>query len=142
MALTGGRGVDTAIEAVGIPATFLICEDIVAPGGIIANIGVHGVKADLHLEKLWSQHHDHHAPGRYRHDADAAENRAVAKIDPTQLITHHFTLDKSSMPTTPSAPPPKPTRSRCLSRPQAFCSLCLGGEIRRGQKPTAAFVNA
>lgn len=55
MALTQGRGVDTAIEAVGIPETFLICENIVAPGGIIANIGVHGVKVDLHLERLWSQ---------------------------------------------------------------------------------------
>src|SRR6266851_4712008 len=40
--LTGGRGVDTAIEAVGVPATFLLCQDLVAPGGIIANIGVHG----------------------------------------------------------------------------------------------------
>ena len=49
MKMTGGRGVDTAIEAVGIPATFRICEDIVAPGGTIANIGVHGAKADLHL---------------------------------------------------------------------------------------------
>lgn len=53
--MTAGRGVDTAIEAVGIPATFILCEDIVAPGGIIANIGVHGVKVDLHLERLWSR---------------------------------------------------------------------------------------
>jgi tetratricopeptide (TPR) repeat protein len=53
MKLTGGRGVDTAIEAVGIPATFTLCEDIVAPGGIIANVGVHGCKVDLHLERLW-----------------------------------------------------------------------------------------
>src|SRR6202161_295022 len=55
LALTGGRGVDAAIEAVGTPATFVLCEDIVAPGGTIANIGVHGTKADLHLERLWSQ---------------------------------------------------------------------------------------
>jgi hypothetical protein len=45
-------GVDTAIEAYGVPASFIVCEDIVAPGGIIANIGVHGVKADLHLERM------------------------------------------------------------------------------------------
>jgi threonine dehydrogenase-like Zn-dependent dehydrogenase len=45
-------GVDTAIEAVGVPASFIICEDIVAPGGIIASIGVHGVKADWHLERM------------------------------------------------------------------------------------------
>lgn len=54
-ALTDGRGVDTAIEAVGVPASFELCEDLVAPGGVIANIGVHGVKVDLHLERLWSQ---------------------------------------------------------------------------------------
>ena len=53
--MTSGRGVDTAIEAVGVPATFVLCEDIVAPGGTIAKVGVHGVKADLHLERLWSQ---------------------------------------------------------------------------------------
>ena len=53
--MTGGRGVDTAIEAVGVPASFITCEDIVAPGGVIANVGVHGIKADLHLERLWDR---------------------------------------------------------------------------------------
>ncbi len=52
MKLTGGRGVDTAIEAVGVPASFLTCEEFVAPGGTIANVGVHGIKVDLHLERL------------------------------------------------------------------------------------------
>src|SRR6202165_2009489 len=55
MKMTAGRGVDTAIEAVGIPATFELCEDIVAPGGVIANIGVHGVPVALHLECLWDR---------------------------------------------------------------------------------------
>ncbi len=55
MKLTDGRGVDVAIEAVGVPATFELCAQIVAPGGTIANIGVHGKKVDLHLETLWSQ---------------------------------------------------------------------------------------
>src|SRR5271154_3454433 len=54
-ALTQGRGVDTAIEAVGVPATFQLCEELVDPGGVIANIGVHGQKVDLHLERLWSR---------------------------------------------------------------------------------------
>lgn len=53
--LTHGAGVDTAIEAVGIPSTFELCEDLVAPGGTITNIGVHGKPAVLHLEKAWSQ---------------------------------------------------------------------------------------
>jgi alcohol dehydrogenase len=52
--LTDGLGVDSAIEAVGIPPTFQLCQDIIAPGGTIANIGVHGTKVDLHLENLWS----------------------------------------------------------------------------------------
>src|SRR4029077_3050059 len=43
-ALTGGGGVDTSMEAVGLPSTFMLCQDLVAPGGIIANIGVHGSK--------------------------------------------------------------------------------------------------
>ncbi|MBU9446144.1 alcohol dehydrogenase catalytic domain-containing protein, partial [Burkholderia multivorans] len=50
MKLTDGIGVDCAIEAVGIPATFEMCTALVAPGGVVANVGVHGVKADLHLE--------------------------------------------------------------------------------------------
>jgi alcohol dehydrogenase len=54
MAATEARGVDTAIEAVGVPASFEFCEQIIAPGGTIANIGVHGSKVDLHLERLWA----------------------------------------------------------------------------------------
>jgi alcohol dehydrogenase len=53
--VTDGKGCDTVIEAVGIPATFELCQKIVAPGGTIANVGVHGTKVDLHLETLWSQ---------------------------------------------------------------------------------------
>ena len=55
MELTGGAGVDVAIEAVGIPATFDICQAILAPGGRLANIGVHGKPVELHLEKLWDR---------------------------------------------------------------------------------------
>ncbi|NDU92542.1 MAG: zinc-dependent alcohol dehydrogenase family protein [Ferrovum sp.] len=54
MELTQDAGVDVAIEAVGIAATFEICQVIIAPGGRIANVGVHGKPVELHLEKLWS----------------------------------------------------------------------------------------
>ena len=93
--LTGGLGVDTAIEAVGIPATFNLCEDMVAPGGTIANIGVHGVKVDLHLERLWS--HNVTITTRL---VDTVSTPMLLKtvqskrIDPMQLITHHFKLDQ------------------------------------------------
>src|SRR2546423_8994343 len=49
----GGLGADVAIEAVGVPATFDICTRVVRPGGVIANIGVHGAPTTLHLEDLW-----------------------------------------------------------------------------------------
>jgi alcohol dehydrogenase len=51
--LTGGRGADVAIEAVGIPETFELCTELIRPGGRVANIGVHGKPATLHLEDLW-----------------------------------------------------------------------------------------
>jgi alcohol dehydrogenase len=54
MTLTQNNGVDVAIEAVGISATFDICQSIIAPGGHIANIGVHGKSVELHIEKLWA----------------------------------------------------------------------------------------
>lgn len=91
--LTGGKGVDTAIEAVGIPATFELCQEIVAPGGVIANIGVHGVKADLHLERLWS--HNISITTRL---VDTVTTPMLLKtvqanrIDPKKLITHRFGL--------------------------------------------------
>ena len=53
MELTNGRGCDVVIEAVGIPASFELCQDLVAFGGNIANIGVHGAPAQLKIEKLW-----------------------------------------------------------------------------------------
>ena len=51
--LTGGLGADVVMEAVGIPATFELCCDLVRPGGHVANIGVHGRPVTLHLESLW-----------------------------------------------------------------------------------------
>jgi alcohol dehydrogenase len=55
MAATQSKGVDVAIEAVGTPATFGLCQDIVAAGGHLANIGVHGKSVELKLEKLWDR---------------------------------------------------------------------------------------
>ena len=53
MQLTDGLGADVAIEAVGVPETFELCTELVRPGGHVANVGVHGHPATLHLEKLW-----------------------------------------------------------------------------------------
>jgi alcohol dehydrogenase len=94
-ALTGGTGVDAVIEAVGTPATFELCQELIAPGGTIANVGVHGEKVDLHLEKLWSQN-----ISITTRLVDTVTTRMLLravetkKIDPTRLITHHFPLDR------------------------------------------------
>ena len=95
MRITGGRGVDTAIEAVGVPATFELCEQIVAPGGVIANIGVHGKPVALHLERLW----DRNLTITTRL-VDTVSTPTLLKlvdagrIDLQKLITHRFKLDQ------------------------------------------------
>jgi len=95
MKLTDGRGVDVAIEAVGIPATFLTCQDIVAAGGTIANIGVHGKMVDLHLERLWAAN-----ISITTRLVDTVSTpmllKAVRskKLDPTSLVTHRFRSDQ------------------------------------------------
>ena len=53
--LTDGLGADVAIEAVGTPATFELATELIRPGGHVANIGVHGKPATLHLETLWTR---------------------------------------------------------------------------------------
>jgi alcohol dehydrogenase len=95
MAVTVGRGVDTVIEAVGVPATFELCQDLVGPGGVIANVGVHGAKVDLHLERLWSRNIA--ITTRLVDTASTPmllETVKAKKIDPKLLITHRFKLDE------------------------------------------------
>lgn len=89
--MTNQKGVDVAVEAVGTPEAFNTCQSIVAPGGHIANIGVHGKSVSLHLEKLW--------------DRNITLTTALVdtfsiptllkifktgKLNPSHLITHHF----------------------------------------------------
>lgn len=93
--MTDGRGVDVAIEAVGVPATFELCEAIVAPGGHIANIGVHGKSASLHLETLWAQNIT--ITTRLVDTVTTPmlfKTVRSGKIEPKKLITHHFRLDQ------------------------------------------------
>ena len=94
MKMTDKRGVDTAIEAVGIPVTFELCQKLVASGGTIANIGVHGKKVDLHLEELWDRNIS--ITTRLVDTATIPmlfKTVGAHKIDPKHLITHRFKLD-------------------------------------------------
>jgi hypothetical protein len=95
MGLTGGLGVDVAIEAVGAVPTFLLCQEIVAAGGTIANIGVHGKSVELHLEKLWSRN--------IRITTRLVDTAAIPmllkaveskRLKPELLITHRFGFDE------------------------------------------------
>jgi alcohol dehydrogenase len=89
------RGVDTAIEAVGVPTTFELCQQIIAPGGTIANVGVHGKKVDLHLEKLWDRNIT--ITTRLVDTASTPMLLDIVrskKLDPKLLITHHFKFEQ------------------------------------------------
>jgi alcohol dehydrogenase len=95
MVLTGGKGVDVAIEAVGVPTTFNICQEIIGAGGHLANIGVHGTSVNLRLEKLWSQNIT-----LTTRLVDAVTTPLLLKtvlagrLEPKRLITHHFKLNE------------------------------------------------
>jgi alcohol dehydrogenase len=95
MELTGGAGVDVAIEAVGVPVTFDICQAIVAAGGRIANVGVHGKPVALHLEKLWA-----HNIALTTRLVDTVTTPMLLKVvgsgklQPKQLVTHRFAMSE------------------------------------------------
>ncbi|KAH8807849.1 chaperonin 10-like protein [Xylogone sp. PMI_703] len=89
--LTEGKGCDTVIEAVGVPATFETCQELVAPGGTIANLGVHGTKVDLHLENLWDRNISITTRLVDTVTTPMLLKLALAgKIDASKLITHRF----------------------------------------------------
>jgi alcohol dehydrogenase len=92
--LTDGLGVDVAIEAVGVPASFELCTELVRPGGHVANIGVHGKPATLHLEKLWTRDVTI-TTGLVDTYSTPTLLRLVAshQIDAAPFATHHFELN-------------------------------------------------
>ena len=96
MTLTANRGVDVAIEAVGMPESFDICQEIVAAGGHIANVGVHGKPVQLNLDKLWAQNIT--LTTRLVDTVTTPmllKTVASGKLQPKHLITHRFTLDQT-----------------------------------------------
>jgi alcohol dehydrogenase len=93
--LTDGLGADVAIEAVGVPETFELCTELVRPGGRVANIGVHGHPATLHLETLWIKNVtittglvDTHSTPRL------LKLVSEGRLDPQPFGTHHFKSDE------------------------------------------------
>jgi alcohol dehydrogenase len=93
--LTAGLGADVTIEAVGTPATFELAADLVRPGGHIANVGVHGSPATLHLERLWTLDVTI-TTGLVDTYSTPTLLRLVSsgQLNAAQFVTHHFGLDE------------------------------------------------
>ena len=95
MELTGGLGADVAIECVGIPQTFELCTELIRPGGRVANVGVHGAPATLHLEKLWIRGV---TVTMSLVDTNTTERLlkliGEGRLDPLPFATHRFALDQ------------------------------------------------
>jgi alcohol dehydrogenase len=94
--LTRGLGADVAVEAVGVPATFELAAELIRAGGTLANVGVHGKPATLHLEKLWIKD--------VTITTGLVDTRTIpqllsliegGKLDPTVLATHHFPMEEA-----------------------------------------------
>ncbi|WP_460072837.1 zinc-dependent alcohol dehydrogenase family protein [Streptomyces sp. YKOK-I1] len=93
--LTDGLGADVVIEAVGVPESFELCTRMVRPGGHVANIGVHGRPATLHLEDLWIKNVTITTGLVDTHSTPTLLRMAAAGRLPTaQLVTHTFPLDR------------------------------------------------
>ena len=92
-AMTDGLGVDVAIEAVGVPATFQACLDLVRPGGSVANVGVHGTSVDLALQDLWIMDISI-TMGLVSTSTTPMLLKLVAqhKLEAEKFATHHFAL--------------------------------------------------
>jgi alcohol dehydrogenase len=91
--MTDGLGVDVAIEAVGIPATFDMCASLIRPGGAVANVGVHGKSVELKLQDLWI-HDVRITTGLVSATTTPMLLKLVAqgKLSPEKFVTHRFKL--------------------------------------------------
>ncbi len=96
MELTDGLGADVAIEAVGVPETFELCAELIRPGGRVANVGVHGHAATLHLERLWIRDVTI-TTGLVDTFTTPKLMRLIAegRLDPTPFATHRFELEET-----------------------------------------------
>ena len=94
--LTDGLGADVAIEAVGVPETFELCAELIRPGGRVANVGVHGHAATLHLEKLWIRDVTI-TTGLVDTFTTPQLLRLIegGRLDPTVFATHRFPLGET-----------------------------------------------
>jgi alcohol dehydrogenase len=95
IAMTDGLGVDVAVEAVGIPATFDMCISLIRPGGSVANVGVHGASVELKLQELWIKDVSI-TTGLVSATTTGMLLKLVAqgRLSPEKFVTHRFKLDQ------------------------------------------------
>ena len=115
--LTDGRGVDVAIEAVGIPATFDFCQKIIGIDGTVANCGVHGKPVEFDLDKLWIRNINV-TTGLVSTNTTPQLLKALEshKIEPEKLVTHYFKLSEIEKPMKSSVRQQTTMQSRSLSK--------------------------
>src|SRR5699024_3723399 len=94
LAMTDGLGVDVAVEAVGVPATFEMATELIRPGGTVANVGVHGESVELKLQDLWI-HDIAITTGLVSATTTPMLLKLVAqgKLEPERFVTHTFAMD-------------------------------------------------
>jgi alcohol dehydrogenase len=94
LAKTDGLGVDVAIEAVGVPATFEMATELIRPGGTVANVGVHGKSVELKLQDLWIKDIAI-TTGLVSATTTPMLLRLVAqgKLMPEKFVSHRFAFD-------------------------------------------------
>ena len=116
MEMTGGLGADVAFEAVGVPQTFELASDLIRPGGRLANIGVHGKPASLHLEKLWIRDVTI-TTGLVDTFSIPQLMRLIVsgRLDPSLFATHRFPLGDTMTAYDTFADAANTTRSRSFS---------------------------
>ena len=122
-----------AIEAVGVPATFELCADLVRPGGHVANIGVHGKSATLHLETLWTRDvtittglvDTYSTPMLLRARLAQSTRRGA-------FVTHHFPLKDIERRTTRSPVPVRRAHSRSCSPVEHTGAIATKEETSKG----------
>jgi alcohol dehydrogenase len=93
MEMTDGLGVDVALEAVGVPQTFELAAALIRPGGRVANIGVHGHSATLHLETLWTRDVTITTGLVDTYSIPQLLRLIISgRLDPSLFATHHYAL--------------------------------------------------
>jgi len=99
MRVTNGRGVDVAIEALGLQSTFESCLRVLKPGGTLSSLGVYADDLTIPLAAFHAGLGDHKiitslCPGGKERMRRLMNVIASGRIDLEPLVTHRFRLEQ------------------------------------------------